>query len=934
MNKIVKGFMFLSMGTFLFSQNILTNPSFEDSLTSWNIWPTDKTNRSIESTGNNVHESTATVTARSGSKMLKTWGQYDGGNDNETPSYYEGETKAGTSYNFSIYALTHPDDAIRDGGKAYIKIKFFDSSWAELAGASSDTVGGADSTWRHLSAQAVAPEGAAMVQAAIIYFQKGWSGGSVYWDDAYFTTNSFTQLGVVTSKTLWAGSGGDIRGMAAGTDLDGDGKQEVWTTHYNVPNYKNGLGGDGVYGFEYVGSDTLVQIFDETSPFTPQNMLNYAGNEGFEVGDYTTWNIYPTSLTNRSLEKTGNNIYGGVNGTDTVTAKTGTYMLKTWGQNTGADNTTPSYYEGDSKEGMSYTFGGYGNTFSPDSLKDGSQAWLQIKFFDSSWSELAGGTSDTLSGVSAPNKWHHLTVAATAPANTAKVQAVIVHSQKGYSGGSVYWDDMDLSMVVGPKSTYGTGTRNVATGDLDGDGKGEVIFIKGRYTTDPQAGIWVYEADGTDNGFSDPWHINLNAFASDSVYGGYTENLVVDDVDGDGLDEIVFAFNGGSNPTTGYSTYSEDRFFIVGVEGDIGVLPKAVEEFVIAPRDRNKDGTRGNDHGGGSAMSMVVADTDGDGKKEIAFFSWNGGNMFVAEATGANAYSAPDSGEYARFGSSSFPGNTAGKDDFTFNPTAIDMDGDGKDEIYATGYYTQNLYVYADKDGDAQKIGADELSLVSRGHRFGLAAVNSVKDHGAGYFNMSPYGGVPTLFAGGNSGSELSKLTLKADSSVLGGVSSWDVVRYNTNAGGGFNNKPVAGVDFDRDGKGEVVLAYQAVDDGGIYIQIMEYSESSVKLSVDRELTIITPEDYQLSQNYPNPFNPTTTIQYTLPMRDQITVTVYNMLGQEVVRLMNNESKPAGTYQISWNGMDKNGVQVSSGMYFYTMSSPHMQKTMRMTFLK
>ena len=122
MNKIVKGFMFLSMGTFLFSQNLLTNPSFEDSLTSWKIYPPEKTYRSIESSGKNVHESTATVTARSGSKMLKTWGQYDGGNDNETPSYYEGETKAGTSYNFSIYALTHPDDAIRDGGKAYIKI--------------------------------------------------------------------------------------------------------------------------------------------------------------------------------------------------------------------------------------------------------------------------------------------------------------------------------------------------------------------------------------------------------------------------------------------------------------------------------------------------------------------------------------------------------------------------------------------------------------------------------------------------------------------------------------------------------------------------------------------------------------------------------------------------------------------------------------------
>ena len=927
MNKIVKGFMFLSLGTFLFSQNLLTNPSFEDSLTSWNIWPTDKTNRSIESTGNNVHESSATVTARSGSKLLKTWGQYDGGNDNETPHYYEAAAEPGASYNFSIYAFTHPDDAIRDGGKAYIKIKFFDSSWAELPGAASDTVdSNADSTWRYLSAQAVAPANAAMVQAAIIYFQKGWSGGSVYWDDAYFTTNSFTQIGVVTSKTLWAGSGGDIRGIAAGTDLDGDGKQEVWTTHYNVPNYKGGKGGDGVYGFEYVGSDTLVQIFDETTPFAPNNIL---ANPGFE-DSLTGWNVYPAEKAQYATVTSGGS---------TDTTRNGALMLKMSGiqdANNGASE-NPRYYENqEATPGHHYIFEGYGYTPASDSLVGTSQAFLWLKFFDANWSMIGSDSSSIMDSTTPTGTWTPLVVAGTAPAGTKTVQAVVNYSNSGAAaawGGVAHFDDMALWRAVGPRSTYGTGTRNVATGDLDGDGKGEVIFLKGRYTDDPQSGLWVYEADGTDNGFSEPWHVNINAFASDSVYGGYTENLVVEDVDGDGLDEVIFAFNGGSNPTAGYSTYSEDRFFVVGVQGDIGVLPKAVEEFVIAPRDRNKDGVRGNDHGGGSAISMAVADTDGDGKHEIAFFSWNSGNMFIAEATGADTYAAPDSGEYVRFGSSSFPGNTAGKDDFSFNPTAIDMDGDGKDEIYATGYYTQNLYVYADKDGDAMKIGADEVSLVARGHRFGLTAVNSVKDHGAGYFNMSPYG-VPTLFAGGNSGSELAKITLRADSSVLGGESSWDVVTYDTKAGGGFNNKPVAGVDFDRDGKGEVVLAFQAVADGGTYIQIMEYSESSVKLSVERELTIITPEDYKLSQNYPNPFNPTTTIQYTLPMRDKITVTIYNMLGQEVVRLMNNEEKPAGTYQLTWNGMDKNGAQVSSGMYFYSMRSPHMQKTMRMTFLK
>jgi len=931
MNKIAKGLMFLSLGTFLFSQNILTNPSFEDSLTGWNIYPSTLTNRSIESTGNKVYGSERTVTARSGAKMLKTWGQYNGG-ANETPSYYEGDTEAGKVYNFSAYGMTHADDKLRGNAKAWIQIKFFNTAWEELPGDKSAVMSAASDTnaWHYLYTNATAPANAVKVQAVIVHSQDGGDDhGAVYWDDAYFTMNHFTQIGLVTSKTLWAGSGGDVRGMAAGSDLDGDGKKEVWATHYNVPGYKGGLGGDGVYGFEYLGTDTLVQIFDETAPFTPQNLLP---NPGFEdaTDSLKGWNVYPSDKSTYASV---------VYNVGTDTARTGTGMLKMTGVQDANDVTAehPRYYEDqEAVPGDYYIFEGYAYTPVTDSLVGSSIAFLWLKYFDANWGMIGSDSSKWMESTTEPGKWTHLSVAGTVPAGTKTVQAVINYTTFGSAsawGGVAYFDDMGLWKAVGPKSTYETGTRNVATGDLDGDGKGEVIFVKGRYTDDPQSGVWVYEADGTDNGFSAPWHVNINAFASDSVKWGTTEEVVVDDVDGDGRDELLFSFNGGSNPNAGYSTYSEDRFFVMGVEGDIGVLPKAVEEFVIAPRDRNKDGVRGNDHGGGSAVSMVVADSDGDGKKEIAFFSWNSGNMFVAEATGANTYAAPDSGEYVRFGSSSFPGNTAGKDDFSFNPTAIDMDGDGKDEIYATGYYTQNLYVYADKDGDAMKIGADEVSLVARGHRFGLTAVNSVKDHGAGYFNMSPYG-VPTLFAGGNAGSELAKITLRADSSVLGGVSSWDVVKYDTKAGGGFNNKPVAGVDFNRNGKGEVVLAYQGTDDGGTYIQIMEYSESSTKLSVERELTIITPEDYKLSQNYPNPFNPTTTIQYTLPMRDKITVTVYNMLGQEIVRLMNNEEKPAGTYQLSWNGLDKNGVQVSSGMYIYSMSSPHMRKTMRMTFLK
>ena len=65
-------------------------------------------------------------------KCLKTWGQYNGVKITKRLSYYEAATEAGASYNFSIYGMTHADDKLRNGAKAWIKIKFFDGSWGEL----------------------------------------------------------------------------------------------------------------------------------------------------------------------------------------------------------------------------------------------------------------------------------------------------------------------------------------------------------------------------------------------------------------------------------------------------------------------------------------------------------------------------------------------------------------------------------------------------------------------------------------------------------------------------------------------------------------------------------------------------------------------------------------------------------------------------------
>jgi len=75
---------------------------------------------------------------------------------------------------------------------------------------------------------------------------------------------------------------------------------------------------------------------------------------------------------------------------------------------------------------------------------------------------------------------------------------------------------------------------------------------------------------------------------------------------------------------------------------------------------------------------------------------------------------------------------------------------------------------------------------------------------------------------------------------------------------------------------------------------------------------------YQLQQNYPNPFNPSTTISYQLPGDNQVTLTVFDVLGRKIVTLV-NEVKGTGAYSVTWDGTNGAGKKVGGGMYLYQL---------------
>ncbi len=89
------------------------------------------------------------------------------------------------------------------------------------------------------------------------------------------------------------------------------------------------------------------------------------------------------------------------------------------------------------------------------------------------------------------------------------------------------------------------------------------------------------------------------------------------------------------------------------------------------------------------------------------------------------------------------------------------------------------------------------------------------------------------------------------------------------------------------------------------------------------------PSVFELSQNYPNPFNPVTQIKFALPQNSFVTVKVFNALGEEVARLVNNEFKSAGSYSVTFDG-----ANFSSGIYFYSIEAGQFKETKKMVLIK
>ena len=99
--------------------------------------------------------------------------------------------------------------------------------------------------------------------------------------------------------------------------------------------------------------------------------------------------------------------------------------------------------------------------------------------------------------------------------------------------------------------------------------------------------------------------------------------------------------------------------------------------------------------------------------------------------------------------------------------------------------------------------------------------------------------------------------------------------------------------------------------------------------SISRSIT----GNYKLYQNYPNPFNPETRIEYEISKVVNVEIIIYNILGQKVKTLVDEERGP-GVYRSIWDGRNNYGQPAASGVYLYKLKSENFIEIKKMTLLK
>jgi hypothetical protein len=528
----------------------------------------------------------------------------------------------------------------------------------------------------------------------------------------------------------------------------------------------------------------------------------------------------------------------------------------------------------------------------------------------------------------------------------------------------VYCFKYDGTSLPGwPRSTENYIRAGMVVGDINNDGINEVIGI------DEGGVLYVWKNNGVEYRDGDNNNSTQGVFARLTGCTLQYSSPCVADIDNDGKDEIIVAtqgkqlcaYNEDGTQVSGFPITLSDEVSGSPAVGDVdgdGQL-----DIVVALRDGNVRAIRGNNGVNLWTRSLIalphnpdffgpspaLGDVNGDGKLETFWPTWDG-KLYGLTYTGTNLAGFPTTYSTTTYTESS--------------PIIADIDGDGLRDILigseekAIWAWNRNGTVLAgfplttsdamrgvpqvcdlDKDGKVDLVAAgwDKTVYVWKFNTTWNAANAPwprfhANLHNNGRLNFT----VPTPVLGTKFDYRVASDRINLEWFVpaeAGSRFTVDRARVENGVTGAFVSiakKLDAGLD------GQVQLHDTNIEMGERYVYRLN-GDTGVVNETNSVYVPVSRAD--LGQNYPNPFNPSTKIEYWVPespragARSSVNVTVYDVSGARVKTLVSGP-KTAGHYVAQWDGRDDRGTAVSSGIYFYRMTTAGFASTRKMVLLK
>jgi len=437
------------------------------------------------------------------------------------------------------------------------------------------------------------------------------------------------------------------------------------------------------------------------------------------------------------------------------------------------------------------------------------------------------------------------------------------------------------------RETFGDFVNNqgICSGDFDDDGDMDIAMVSywSDWPTSTGDTLVIYENDG-----------GTGNFVRSGAYVTRTKGWSVhaEDLNGDNIPDITVGYSEGTMMSVflnnGSGTFGARADYTAGekpinmafgnldgdTDMDIVVSNRTSGTFTLLLNNGSGVFTGGGDFGSASSpYDIVCADiVNNDGNIDVVFPDYNNARLVLYHGDGAGNFPNSDFIECPGY--------------YPYAVTAADFDNDGDIDVAATDEYTHKLLIFENfnhlnlQAPDVYMCGVDAYDIITA----------DFNDDGL------------TDIATANSSSY--------DVSVFMNEGSLD---FSGAHGFGAYYEPTALCAEDFDGDGNIDIACTDYSYGTFSVLLNRFD---VVVNVDDPDDDILPDRFLLKQNYPNPFNASTAIEYAVPAKSQVTVTVYNILGREVNTLV-DENKAAGNYRVVWDGSDYSGKTVASGIYLY-----------------